>query len=174
MTAALASASADRNDFMSRYLRSPKFMGLYSEVMSAVERCASYLDGPGRAYAKTLDATAQAAYSRTSMWMTIGLMRAASVVLVLRSVGSGEMTLDHGMSEIRKTDAARPMSRNHDPEVMLPVEYARILEDYLTVREKVDRLAAKIFTPPSPAANPALEWLATLEREFCTKRPEPL
>lgn len=170
MVETLASGVGDREAFLFRYLRGPRFSGLYSEVMGIVERSAVYLDGHGRDYARTLDRHLVPEYSRTAMWLTVGLMRLASVVLVLKSVGSGEMSFNHAVMEIKKSDIKRPHDHDHLPKAGISGPLLALLEDFRVARDKVERLTDRVLEPAPQKENQALEWLSLLEREFGARR----
>lgn len=159
------------DEFLPKYLKGARFKALYSEVMGIVESCAAYLDGPGRIRTAGLDPARQSEYARTSLWLTTGLMRIASVMLVLKSVGSGEMAISHALLELERTKAARRHSPDHEAGPGIPDELAQILGDYRKASGKVERLAAKLASLPSmQPESPMAPWLETLEREFCLKR----
>lgn len=171
MTDTLRTVASETGEFLPKYLKGSRFKALYNEVMAIVERCAAYLDGPGRQRTSGLDPASQTDYARTSMWLTIGLMRIASVMLVLKSVGSGEMGVNQGLSEIEKTKAARRHSSDHEAGPGVPEELVQILGDYRQACGKVERLAAKLAALPSlQVESPMASWLESIEREFCLKR----
>lgn len=83
--------------FAEKYTVSPQFDDLFREGMALVEDAASYLDGPGRRASRTLTGKVGLAYSTESMRLTTKLMQIASWLLVRRSVGRGEMTLEEAL-----------------------------------------------------------------------------
>ena len=83
--------------FADKYAVSPQFNDLFREGMALVEDAANYLDGPGRRASRTLTGKVGLAYSTESMRLTTKLMQIASWLLVRRSVGRGEMTLEEAM-----------------------------------------------------------------------------
>jgi regulator of CtrA degradation len=83
--------------FAEKYTLSPQFDDLFREGMALVEDAANYLDGPGRRTSRTLTGKVGLAYSTESMRLTTKLMQIASWLLVRRSVGRGEMTLEEAL-----------------------------------------------------------------------------
>jgi len=94
--------------FADKYVVSPQFNDLFREGMALVEDAASYLDGPGRRASRTLSGKAGLAYSTESMRLTTKLMQIASWLLVRRSVGRGEMTLEEAMKSRRRAKLTCP------------------------------------------------------------------
>ena len=84
------------------YAQSDTFQALFREGMTLVEETASYLDGDGRAAAKTLRRAASIVYATESMRLTTRLMQLASWLLLHRSVREGEMTHLQALEEKRK------------------------------------------------------------------------
>ena len=67
------------------------FRRTFDEGMALVEETARYLDGPGRADARTLSRKGAILYAGESMRLTTRMMQAASWLLVQRAVQEGDM-----------------------------------------------------------------------------------
>lgn len=85
-----------------RRVFSDSFKPLYNEGMGLVEQAAEYLDGEGRAAAKTLSRVGATLYAAESMRLTTRLMQIASWLLLQRAANSGEMTRDQVAAEKAK------------------------------------------------------------------------
>ena len=93
--------------FALKHVGSDAFKTLFKEGMSLVEFAAAYLDGPGRADAKTLRRPVALAYAAESMRLTTRLMQVASWLLLRRAVNEGELTLAQAFSEKHRVRLAR-------------------------------------------------------------------
>lgn len=167
MTSQIFAADTTKpEDFIVRLIRGRRFSDLYGEVMEAVEWCAAYLDGEGRAKRATLTQPGQAAFARLSMWMTASLMRSASVVLVLRSVGNGEMDVGTAMRELeptRKTSFATVPPDSSD----LPEDFVAIKNEAIRVKEAADRFVDTLFGELNePQESPVLRQIRELEERL--------
>lgn len=85
--------------FVERLAGSDAFRALFKEGMNLVEDAAAYLDGPGRAEAKSLPRMEALAYASESMRLTTRLMQVASWLLVQRAVREGEMPPEAACAE---------------------------------------------------------------------------
>src|ERR1700721_2064116 len=74
------------------------FRRTFDEGMALVEETARYLDGPGRADARTLSRKGAILYAGESMRLTTRMMQAASWLLVQRAVNDGDMEADQAAS----------------------------------------------------------------------------
>jgi regulator of CtrA degradation len=74
------------------------FVRTFDEGMALVEETARYLDGPGRADARTLSRKGAILYAGESMRVTTRMMQAASWLLVQRAVHDGDMEPDQASS----------------------------------------------------------------------------
>jgi len=161
-------------EFTARLLKSRRFTSLYGEVMGAVERCAAYLDGPGREERARLPADQQAAFVRLSMWMTTSLMRSASIVLVLRAVSSGDMNVTAALKELEN---ARPSGVFGSPPAEfpgIPGELAELRDDSVRVKEAAERFVSALFGElPRPAESPARLRLMELQERLSGSLGQP-
>jgi regulator of CtrA degradation len=74
------------------------FRRTFDEGMALVEETARYLDGPGRADARSLSRKGAILYAGESMRLTTRMMQAASWLLVQRAVNDGDMEADQAAS----------------------------------------------------------------------------
>ncbi len=88
--------------FVERLAGSEAFRAMFKEGMTLVEESAAYLDGPGRAEAKTLARADALGYASESMRLTTRLMQLASWLLLQRAVNEGEMSAQQAASEKHK------------------------------------------------------------------------
>src|SRR5262245_45379502 len=78
--------------FGERFQASEQFDLVFKEGMALVERTAAYLEGPGRAESKRLQAPANVLYASESMRLTTRLLDLASWLLIRRAIKEGEMS----------------------------------------------------------------------------------
>jgi regulator of CtrA degradation len=78
--------------FGERFANSDQFDSIFKEGMALVERTATYLDGPGRKEAKTLQSPLTLVYATESMRLTTRLLELASWLLIRRGLKDGEIT----------------------------------------------------------------------------------
>ena len=157
-----------------RRIFSQSFKPLYNEGMSLVERAAEYLDGKGRAEAKTMSRLAATLYAAESMRLTTRLMQVASWLLLQRAANSGEMTRDQVASEKSKVrlDTA---SANDDSAgwMELPADFRELVNYSLSLQTRVRRLDEEIYGFNSSAAhsetrttNPVSDQITLLKTAF--------
>jgi len=163
--------------FAEKYAVSPQFDDLFREGMSLVEDAASYLDGPGRRASKTLTGSAGLAYSTESMRLTTKLMQIASWLLVRRSVGRGEMTLEEALKSRQRAKlthsggSARPDGFDE-----LPQELQRLVLECDALYDRVLRLDRLISLsndqPPSAGQNPVASQVDRLREAFASEQEQ--
>jgi regulator of CtrA degradation len=157
--------------FAEKYAVSPQFDDLFREGMALVEDAASYLDGPGRRASKTLSGAAGLAYSTESMRLTTKLMQIASWLLVRRSVGRGEMTLEEALKS-RQRAKLTYSGRSKRPEGFeeLPDDLKRLVNECDALYDRVLRLDRLISRSndraPSPSDNPVGSQVERLREAF--------
>lgn len=153
---------SDPVEFTVRLLKGRRLNELYGEVMDTVERCAAYLDGDGRVARAALPVAEQADFARMSMWLTASLMRSASIVLVLRSVGSGEMGVEAALRELQPTRKAAFDSAPPDFPGM-PADLSRLREESVRAKEALERFVAILSGDlPARAGSPARRQIREL------------
>jgi len=157
--------------FADKYAVSPQFNDLFREGMALVEDAASYLDGPGRRASRTLTGKAGLAYSTESMRLTTKLMQIASWLLVRRSVGRGEMTLEEAMKSRRRaklTCAGKPQLPDGFED--LPAELRELIHKCDALYDRILRLDRLISLSndraPSAADNPVANQVNRLKQAF--------
>jgi len=157
--------------FADKYTVSPQFDDLFREGMTLVEDAAQYLDGPGRRASKDLTGAVGLAYSTESMRLTSKLMQIASWLLVRRSVGRGEMTLEEALKSRQRaklTYPANPQRSNGFDE--LPAELQRLVDECDALYDRILRLDKLISQSndraPSAADNPVGSQVERLKEAF--------
>ncbi len=157
--------------FADKYAVSPQFDNLFREGMTLVEDAASYLDGPGRRASRSLTGKPGLAYSTESMRLTTKLMQIASWLLVRRSVGRGEMTLEEALKSRRRaklTCAGKPQLPDGFDE--LPEEMRRLVQQCDALYDRILRLDRLISLSndrvPSAADNPVGNQVDRLKEVF--------
>ncbi|MFP4537293.1 MAG: DUF1465 family protein [Dichotomicrobium sp.] len=160
--------------FAEKYAVSPQFDDLFREGMALVEDAAAYLDGPGRRASKTLAGAAGLAYSTESMRLTTKLMQIASWLLVRRSVGRGEMTLEEALKSRQRaklTYSGRPERPEGFDE--LPEELQRLVNACDALYDRVLRLDRLISLSndrsPRASHNPVASQVDRLREAFETQ-----
>ncbi len=157
--------------FTEKYTVSPQFDELFREGMALVEDAAQYLDGPGRRDSQMLNGAAGLAYSTESMRLTTKLMQLASWLLVRRSVGRGEMTLEEALKS-RQRAKLTCASRSERPDgfAELPSELQRLVRECDALYDRVLRLDRLISLsndrPPRSEPNPVACQVDRLRQAF--------
>lgn len=158
-----------------RRVFSQSFKPLYNEGMGLVEEAAEYLDGAGRAAAKTLSRVAATLYAAESMRLTTRLMQIASWLLLQRAANSGEMTRDQVAAEKSKVrlDTA---SAQDDASAWteLPLAFRALVERSLSLQALVRRMDEEIYgrigteveASPARRGNPVSDQISLLKTAF--------
>ncbi len=157
-----------------RRVFSASFKPLYKEGMRLVEQAAEYLDGEGRAEAKTLSRHAATLYAAESMRLTTRLMQVASWLLLQRAANSGEMTRDQVASEKAKVRLDTSSARDNAAAWLeLPEAFRELVGRSLTLQGVVRRMDEQIYggMPFSAAAssrrsNPVSDQILLLNTAF--------
>lgn len=154
-----------------RRIFSASFKPLYNEGMGLVEQTAEYLDGEGRAAAKTLPRLAATLYAAESMRLTTRLMQIASWLLLQRAANSGEMTRDQVAAEKAKVRLDTASAQNgatgwED----LPEAFKALVERSINLQALVRRMDEEIYgsaEPVQPARpNPVSDQITLLNTAF--------
>ncbi len=138
-----------------RRVFSESFKPLYNEGMGLVEQAAEYLDGQGRAEAKSLSRTAATLYAAESMRLTTRLMQIASWLLLQRAANSGEMTRDQVASEkskVRLDTGSAPDEAVGWNE--LPPAFVALVNRSLSLQNVVRRMDEEIYGSPVEKVTP--------------------
>ncbi|MBA3449233.1 MAG: DUF1465 family protein [Pseudaminobacter sp.] len=158
-----------------RRIFSQSFKPLYDEGMGLVERTAEYLDGPGRAEAKTLSRLAATLYAAESMRLTTRLMQIASWLLLQRAANSGEMTRDQVSAEKSKvrldTASAHAEATGWNE---LPAAFLGLVNHSLSLQALVRRMDEEIYgrngdgpvSTSSRKTNPVSDQITLLNTAF--------
>ncbi|MDN2565338.1 DUF1465 family protein [Aquibium sp. A9E412] len=157
-----------------RRIFSESFKPLYDEGMGLVEEAAEYLDGEGRAAARTLSRVAATLYAAESMRLTTRLMQIASWLLLQRAANSGEMTREQVAAEKTKVRLDTASAQEDVPGWgELPAPFRSIVERSLSLQALVRRMdeqiygGARIEEPQGWAAsNPVSDQITLLKTAF--------
>lgn len=152
-----------------RLTNSAAFGALFREGMDLVEETAAYLDGAGRAEAKTLDRAVSLTYATESMRLTTRLMQLASWLLLHRAVKEGEMTLVQANREKSKVKLTAADPGASDMLEKLPEQLQALIARSMSLQSRIRRLDSTLHTPPAdraPIGNPLVPQLNMLKAAF--------
>lgn len=159
--------------FGERFQASDQFDAVFKEGMGLVERTAAYLDGPGRAEAKTLKAPTNVLYATESMRLTTRLLEIASWLLVRRALKEGEISAEEAQKKrarIKLQSLGRPSHIKGFAE--LPQGLRELIEASFALNDRISQLdkAMQIAATPAPAeaepVNPVGAQLSMLSAAF--------
>ena len=147
------------------------FRRTFDEGMALVEETARYLDGPGRAEARTLSRKGAILYAGESMRLTTRMMQAASWLLVQRAVHDGDMEADQAASSryrlgSREICLGAPSEHGED---LLPEALRDLLARSDNLYRRILRLDEILFSDgpePLPRTSGVHLHLNRLERAF--------
>lgn len=156
-----------------RRVFSDSFKPLYNEGMSLVEQAAEYLDGKGRAEAKTLSRLTATLYAAESMRLTTRLMQVASWLLLQRAANSGEMTRDQVAAEKAKVRLDTASASEHAEGWMdLPEAFRDLVNRSLSLQNLVRRMDDQVYgravpiPQPPQRSNPVSDQITLLNTAF--------
>jgi regulator of CtrA degradation len=155
--------------FSERLTNSAAFGTLFREGMDLVEETAAYLDGDGRADAKTLERSVSLTYATESMRLTTRLMQLASWLLLHRAVKEGEMTLTQANREKTKVKLSAAEPGPEDMIARLPQQLQDLIARSMTLQSRVRRLDITIHAPAAeraPIGNPLVPQMNRLKAAF--------
>src|ERR1700756_4096977 len=155
--------------FSERLTNSAAFGNLFREGMDLVEETAAYLDGVGRAEAKTLDRAASLTYATESMRLTTRLMQLASWLLLHRAVKEGEMTLVQANREKTKVKLSAADPGPADMIEKLPAQLQDLIPRSMSLQSRVRPLDTTIHSPSTERVaigNPLVPQLNRLKAAF--------
>ncbi|WP_119309537.1 DUF1465 family protein [Cohaesibacter haloalkalitolerans] len=133
--------------FGAKLADSDSFKTLFRDGMALVEEAADYLDGEGRAEAKSLPRVASLAYATESMRLTTRLMQMASWLLLQRAVNEGEMTLEQAGQEKNKVRLHGLSSSKESPGWdELPVRLRDLIEQSMHMQKRIRHLDEVIYS----------------------------
>ncbi|HPF23525.1 MAG: DUF1465 family protein [Hyphomonas sp.] len=153
------------------------FDTVFTRGMALVEETASYLDGPGREHAKTLDREPGLTYAAWSMELTTRLMQAASWLVMQKAVRDGEMKRDDAAAKkyrIRREDP--PLDVSAQMGRGLPMRFLELVERSEALFEQICRLDQALYgsTAQGSPANPVSDQIAQLQKAAETGAFDPL
>ena len=133
----------DPISFGHAYAQSETFRALFQDGMTLVEETANYLDGEGRAAAKTLTRPSSIVYATESMRLTTRLMQLASWLLLHRSVNDGDMTIAQATEEKRKIRLEQLSTNMNGPGwTDLPEDFKGLVTRSLALQKRVEQIDA--------------------------------
>jgi regulator of CtrA degradation len=161
--------------FGERFQSSEQFDHIFREGMALVERTASYLDGPGRKEAKSLNGPAGVLYATESMRLTTRLLDLASWLLIRRALREGEITDEEAQKKRRRVKLqafGRPSHVKGFPD--LPNGLKGLIEESFALHDRISQLDRAMSKPDDSdaltgAANPVAQQVGLLERAFASK-----
>ncbi len=147
------------------------FRRLYKEGMGLIEEVAAYLDGDGRAHARSFSRETSFLYATESMRLTTRLMQLASWLLLQRAVNEGEISAENARTEKSKVKfSATPSERGGPGWSQLPERFVayvsqgdRLFEQVMKY-DALDRGKAPQSTPVGD--NDIADQLAKLRAAF--------
>ena len=144
--------------FGERFQASEQFDGVFKEGMALVERTASYLDGPGRAEAKSLQPPTNVLYATESMRLTTRLLEIASWLLVRRALKEGDITPEEAhkkRARIKLQSLGRPSHIKGYGD--LPPGLRELIAASFALNDRITQLdkAMQITAPKPPVADAA-------------------
>ena len=160
--------------FVERLAGSDAFRALFKEGMSLVEEAAAYLDGPGRAEAKSLPRIEALAYASESMRLTTRLMQLASWLLLQRAVNEGEMSTAQAASEKHTVKLSQQdMATAPDTFQRLPPTLRDLVAHSMRLQARVIHLDQLLYARneaelPPPSTSPVAEQLERLRAAFAS------
>jgi regulator of CtrA degradation len=142
--------------------------------MALVERTASYLDGPGRKEAKTLNGAVGVLYATESMRLTTRLLDLASWLLIRRALRDGEITEDEAQTKRRRVKLQAFGRPSHIKGFAdLPQGLKKLIEESFSLHDRISQLdramaVTKEAETPESISNPVAQQVGMLERaEIC-------
>lgn len=153
------------------------FDRVFVEGMALVEETASYLDGPGRDQAKSLEREPGLTYSAWSMELTTRLMQAASWLVMQKAVRDGEMRRDEAAA--RKYRIKRdepPLDADAQRDQGLPATFLDLVARSEALYEQICRLDAALYASETskPVNSPVSAQIAKLQEAAETGAFDPL
>ena len=157
-----------------RRVFSPLFKPLYNEGMGLVEEAAEYLDGDGRASARSLSRVAAGLYAAESMRLTTRLMQLASWLLLQRAANTGEMTREQVAIEKAKVRLDTASVQESTPGwEELPEAFRDLVQRSLRLEALVRRMDEEIYgsfqgrsIDRAHACNPVSDQITLLQTAF--------
>ena len=166
-----AGTHGDNTVSLAHYVaQSPSFEPLYREGMDLVEDAAAYLDGAGRASAKSMLPEVATLYASESMRLTTRLMQLASWLLLQRAANNGEMTTEQVLEEKSKVRLEGfPAQMGAPGWSDLPPAFRDLVEHSLVLQKRVAYLDREVYgggTPVNSVQNPVDRQIGEIARAF--------
>ncbi|TLP43006.1 MULTISPECIES: DUF1465 family protein [Cohaesibacter] len=163
--------------FGAKLADSDSFKTLFRDGMALVEEAADYLDGEGRAEAKSLPRVASLAYATESMRLTTRLMQMASWLLLQRAVNEGEMSAEQAGQEKNKVRLHGLTSAKDGPGWdELPSRLRDLIERSLHLQKRIRHLDDLIYSKKavepevdSEQSNPVGDQIGMIANAFAAR-----
>jgi regulator of CtrA degradation len=159
-----------------RFLSSYICDNIFRHGLGIFERTASYLDGPGRKEAKSLQGGAGVLYATESMRLTTRLLDLASWLLIRRALREGEITDDEAQKKRRRVKLQAFGRPSHVKGYSdLPQGLRGLIEESFALHDRISQLDRAMMKAPEPdtiskqAPNPVAQQVGLLERAFASK-----
>ena len=172
--------NSDPVSFGAKLADSDSFKTLFRDGMALVEEAADYLDGDGRAEAKSLPRVASLAYATESMRLTTRLMQMASWLLLQRAVNEGEMSLEQAGQEKNKVRLHGLTSSKESPGWdELPARLRELIDQSLHLQKRIRHLDEVIYSKKVAEeaaaierANPVGDQIGMIASAFAVRSAE--
>lgn len=167
-------ATAETISFGARFANSTQFDAVYKEGMALVERTATYLDGPGRKEAKSLQVPLTLTYATESMRLTTRLLELASWLMLHRALKDGEIDQQQAATRRQRVKLA-PIGRPGHVKGFddLPAGLRELVLQSFALNDRINRLDHAIKTgaeTSAPQDNKVVAQMAQLEAAFGGQR----
>lgn len=160
--------------FGERFQASAQFDVVFKQGMALVERTAAYLEGPGRAEAKRLPASANVLYASESMRLTTRLLDMASWLLVRRALKEGDISESEAQRKRKGAALQAPARSSHVAGFgELPETLRSLVEESYALQDRVVQLdramsikSDNVGTSEAAYSNPVGSQLDLLRSAF--------
>lgn len=152
------------------------FDRVFAEGMALVEQAAAYLDGPGRADAKSLSREAGLTYAAWSMELTTRLMQAASWLVMQKAVRDGDMAPEDALApKYRMVREGPPLDPAAQQASGIPAVFLEMVEEAEGLFDRICRLDASLYgADRGSGESPVSEQIELLKQAAETGAFDPL
>ena len=139
------------------------FKSLYRAVMTIVDDTASYLDGEGRAAARSLYGIHAAGYSRHSLDLTTAIMNLASIALALKEASQGHRVVEAAVADVMKLGRIAREPQRPTAELHVPDGLELLIDRTRAVHAQLTAFVSKLVAGDEPVDNPVHKSLHALQ-----------
>ena len=143
------------------------FDTVFTRGMALVEETATYLDGPGREHAKTLEREPGLTYAAWSMELTTRLMQAASWLVMQKAVRDGEMRREEAAARKYRISREEPaLDAAAQQGLGMPERFLDLVTRSEALFEQICRLDDALYGQSMAAEipNPVIDQINQLQR----------